>query len=534
MSYQERANHILKSAIKSAIYIDEKARPFYQNESSEKTFEEDLSVQLYENFKNNGISLVVHKYVPGDENDDEILSFFTDKRDLAILDWKLKDQSGEEEALIILSKIVNTEHLHFCTIYTSESNLDIVFNNMLSYFSNMTAEEYDEIKEQLEIEGYGREVFDIIDRININRNNKTLTSSEMRELSKINKTIIPRLKTITGKQDPIDAIISASISRWNTCKSSIPHYSPSRIDREKKIVVLNNTIVSILKKDDVQAENLFKVYIEHIINDSNNFNQLLGLELHNNISKSSSIINHEFISFSKNALLYHRQKLKEQNLEHYFYSFMNEVLQEKISISLREKVSLLLDPQFLDKQYTENYQEPDLNDIAKINLFYNAYQMDKRGHIINFGDVFRLEGEPNRFLMCITPLCDCLRPQDNVKSNFYFAEGEIIPDKEEALKLGDSAFISFLPDNIIVRWGGRGDKKGQPLYIKPHPYKVLEGKNIIDEDNKITVHYINREGELKFKILKYQTTIRIHYAQRIANHAFLYPLRVGIDLVKHE
>ena len=163
MSYQERANRILKSAIKSAIYIDEKARPFYQNESSEKTFEEDLSVQLYENFKNNGISLVVHKYVPGDENDDEILSFFTDKRDLAILDWKLKDQSGEEEALIILSKIVNTEHLHFCTIYTSESNLDIVFNNILSYFSNMTAEEYDEIKEQLEIEGYGREVFDIID-----------------------------------------------------------------------------------------------------------------------------------------------------------------------------------------------------------------------------------------------------------------------------------------------------------------------------------------------------------------------------------
>ena len=119
MSYQERANRILKSAIKSAIYIDEKARPFYQDYSPEKPIEEEISVKLYENFKELGISLVVHKYMPEDEDKQDILDFFTEKRDLIILDWKLKNQTGEEEALKILSEVIKANHLHFCAIYTS-------------------------------------------------------------------------------------------------------------------------------------------------------------------------------------------------------------------------------------------------------------------------------------------------------------------------------------------------------------------------------------------------------------------------------
>ena len=162
--------------------------------------------------------------------------------------------------------------------------------------------------------------------------------------------------------------------------------------------------------------------------------------------------------------------------------------------------------------------------------------MNKKGKITNFGDVFQKEGEKNRTLICITPLCDCLRPQNKRKSNFYFAEGEVMKDREKALKLGDTAFISYLPNNVIVRWGEKNkeeDKaKYNPLYIKPYQYKVFESQNIIDTDNKIVVHYLNKSGEIKSKTLIYQTTIRSNYAQRIANHAFIYPMRVGIDFVK--
>lgn len=533
MTYFDRAKKILKDAIKSAIYIDEKARSFYQSELS-GAMEEGLSVNLYDNFKKSGISLDIHKYNVGDERNNDMLSFFTDKRDLVILDWKLKDNSGEEEALIILSKIVQAEHLHFCTIYTSEEQLDIVLKNILSYFSSITKDYHDSIKELLELEDFNNDIIDILDEININRFNKTIVKEGVKKLYK--EKVIDKLKEITGIDDTVCAIIISSISLWDTYKSESDQPKPSYINSEKKIVVINNTIITILKKVENTAENLLNNYQNHIINDVDSFNQLMGLELHNNLAKTSSIINHEFVSFSKNALLYHRKKLKEENLGNFFKSFMNEVFQEKIALSLRDREYQLLDESFLDEYHESYYEEPTPEEIAKINLFYNSCKLDKRGKILNFGDVFQIENEENRYLICITPLCDCLRPQNKVKSNFYFAEGERMRDKEKALKLGDTAFISYLPNSIIVRWGeinSEGDKaKYNPLYIKPYQYKVLENKNIINDDNKIIVYYLNREGKIKSKTLIYQTTIRQNYAQRIANHAFMYPMRVGVDFVK--
>lgn len=537
MTYLNRARIILKDAIKSAIYIDEKARSFYQTEASlSGAIEEDLSVQLYNNFKKDGISLDVHKYTIDDEKKKDTLSFFIDNRDLVILDWKLKDQSGEEEALIILAEIIKAEHLHFCTIYTSEDQLDIVLQNILSYFSSVTKEYHDQIKELLEIENYSQNIIEIIHEINLNRFDKGLTKEKIKELYNIDKRIVARLKEITGIEDSICAITISSISLLNTYKSTVDQPKPSYINYEKNIVVINNTIITILKKEENTAENLLDNYQNHIINDVDSFNQLIGLELHNNLAKTSSIINHEFVSFSKNALLFHRKKLQEENLDYFFNSFMNEVFQEKIALSLRDREYQLLDKSFLDKLYEENYIEPSLEEIEKINLFYNAYKLNKKGKILNFGDVFQIEGEDNRYLICITPLCDCLRPQNKIKSNFYFAEGVIMKNKKKALELGDTAFISYLPNNVIVRWGELNNEddnaKYNPLYIKPYQYKVFENQNVIDENNKIAVHYLNKTGDIKSKTLIYQTTIRSNYAQRIANHAFIYPMRVGIDFVK--
>lgn len=532
MSYSVRAKNILKDAIKSAIYIDENARSFYQDEASlTGAIEEELSIQLYNNFKKDGISLDVHKYVIGDERNSETLSFFTDNRDLVILDWKLDDQSGEEMALAILAEIIKAEHIHFCTIYTSEDQLDIVLKNILSYFSSATQEFYTEIKEQLELEQLSQEVIDIINETNLRRFDNDTTSKNNTKLSTIDNTLLPKLKKNTGASDVVTAITLSSISLSNTYKSISTQPKPSYINPEKKIVVINNTIVTILSKKDNTAEDLLMNYQNHIINDVDSFNQLLGIELYNNIAKTGSIISHGFVTFSKNALLHHRKKLKEDNLGHLFGSFMDEVFQERISLSLRDSKSLLLDNEFLDN---EQYDKPDDDEIRKINVFYNSLKLNKQHKILNFGDVFQIDGEESRYLICITPLCDCLRPQEKIKSNFYFAEGVVI-NKKDALNIGDTSFISYLPNNEIVVWGRLNtekDAKYNLLYIKPHQYKVFENKNIIDEENKIVVHYLNRLGETKCKTLIYQTTIRENYTQRIANHAFMYPMRVGIDFVK--
>lgn len=536
MSYQERANRILKSAIKSAIYIDEKARTFYQDNTPEKPIEEEISVKLYENFKKLGISLVVHRYMPGDEDKQDTLDFFTEKRDLVILDWKLKNQTGEEEALKILSEVIKANHLHFCAIYTSEDHLDIVLKNILSYFSCVTQDYYDELRELVEIEEFSSEIIDAFDRICINRFNRGAVKAEIKNIFSSDKSCRQKLERITGTKDMTCAIKLAAVSLWDTYKSSIPQCEPSFINPDKKIIVINNTIISILKKDDTSAENLLSTYLDHIINDVDSFNQLLGLELHNNLAQTSAIVNHEFVSFNKNALLYHRAKLQEEGLAHFFKAFMNDVLQEKIALSLHNCEYQLLDDAFLDREFEKNREVPNIEEIIRINTFYNSYKLDKIGAIINFGDVFNIEGEESRYLICITPLCDCLRPKKS-KSNFYFAEGTVMKDKRKALALGDSAFLSFLPGNIIVRWGDLSldDENApyQPLYIKPYQYKIFEKQNTIDENEKIEVHYINKQGEIKSKTLIYKTTIRSNYAQRIANHVFTYPMRVGIDFVKY-
>jgi hypothetical protein len=541
MSYEERAKSILKDAIKSAIYIDEKARGFYQEASATPENEEILSVSLYDNFKENGISLDVFKYTKGDENDINKLKFITENRDFVILDWKLDGKDGEEESLKILSEIVNTNHIHFSTIYTSEENLDDVLLNILSYFSGKDKTYYEEIKETLELENLSEELKTLFHQINVKRCNNDLVRDYKKEIYAKYKTVPNKLKEITGAEDLTCAIIKTSIALSNKVTSDIELQCPTFIDNDKKIVVINNTIITILKKSDNKADVLLENFKNHIINDVDSFNQLLGIELYNHLYRASAITNDSTISFPRNALIHHRKKLKSDNIDYFFNSFMDEVLMEKISMSLRNRESLLLNDVLLDEfelGLDPNYS--DVNSLHKMNVFYNSYYFDKKNQILNFGDVLLVEPNENhkttpKYLICLTPLCDCLRPQDKIKSNFYFAEGTNIK-AEDALNLGDTAFVSYLSNNITIKWTEITlddlKKSYSPLYIKPLQYKVFENQNKFDESNQILVHYLDKTGEVKSENLKYIGTIRPNYAQRIANHAFSYPIRVGVDFVK--
>ena len=144
MSYEVRAKSILKDSIKSAIYIDDRARSFFEEASNPPEIEEELTVNLYKNFKENGISLEVFKYEKGDEVNDDKITFITENRDFVILDWKLIGKEGEEESLKLLSKIVAAKNIHFATVYTSEDDLDDVLLNILSYFSEKDNNYYNE------------------------------------------------------------------------------------------------------------------------------------------------------------------------------------------------------------------------------------------------------------------------------------------------------------------------------------------------------------------------------------------------------
>lgn len=537
MSYEQRATSILKDAIKSAIYIDENARTFFQKESELKGFdEEQLSVDLYNNFKKSGVSLEVLKYEDGLEEDEEVLDFITENRDLVILDWNLKGKTGELQSMQILSKVIDTKHIHFCTIYTTEPNLDVVFKNLICYFSGMTEERFIQIKEISQSIFDDKKVLDNFNIVNLNRDNKE-GGKAISEIIKNYKDELNLFKNEIGISDNKCAIIKASTVNLleNPILPVEASKCPSYIDIQKKIIVINNTIITVLKKSENDANSLLNNFIGHIIKDVDSYNQLLGIELYNTLFRSSIITNDTIMSFSKDALVYHRKKLNEEGIGHFFNSFMDEILLEKIAVSLRDRDSKLLDDELLNSFEKLLPDKPDNRQLQRMNVFYNSLILDKKNKILNFGDVFQLDAQ--KYLICITPLCDCLRPQDKTKGNFYFAEGSNIK-LETALSLGDTAFVSYLNDNVIIKWtelssiDDLNKNKLIPIYVKPVQYKILEGENIIDENSNLTIYYLNREGEKKSKIITYLGTIRSNYTQRIANHAFSYPVRVGVDFVK--
>ena len=205
--------------------------------------------------------------------------------------------------------------------------------------------------------------------------------------------------------------------------------------------------------------------------------------------------------------------------------------------------------------------------MHNLNTFYNSVTVKSLNEIdipnLNFGDIFK--DSSDNYYLCITALCDCYYP-NKIDHNFYFVNGKEFTDIDLALKLGDTAFLSFLPNGKSVYWGNLENpkkptiKKGEmddnshkiavlesellsytdflykPYYVKPKIYNV-EGVKM--NNNKLRVWDITfrtlKSGDnhnLNYIDIDYITTLRTDYAQRIANHAFGHPARVGVDFVK--
>jgi hypothetical protein len=533
MAYVDIAKGILKDNIKSAIYIDENAREFNQGiETLTGAEEEKLSLELYEKFKQSGVSLETIKYLSNSETKEEWLNYCLDNRDLILLDWHLDGQDGEIQSLKILDKVINKPNVHFCVIYTSEENLDGVFTRILANYSNLTEDLFQEYKEYTESIFDDNFDFKEFHKISLGRNDQE-TKKDIGALLKKYKDQIKEFKDSASLTDNICSIFKISTVNIDVFHTELNHPlpCPSFVNREKYLFEINNTIITIFKKKENNPDNLLENFFDHIINDIDSYNQLLAMDFFNRIFRIGIINKDNKVNFSKEALLEHRNRLKEEGLDSFYEEFIKELLVEKMNLSLRDTTSPLLSEELYHELYNPA-QKAKKEDSHKMNVFYNSFTLNKTGNYINFGDVYKIEGE-EKYLICLTPLCDCLRPQEKIKRNYFFAEGEHI-NLDSALKLGDTAFISFLPNDKVVRWTDvpKEESKYVPIYIKPLQYKVLEGKDLLDDDGLIELYYLNKEGQPKSKSVKYITTIRQNYAQRIANHAFSYPLRVGVDFVK--
>ncbi len=532
MSYQQQAIEIIKNSIKSAIFIDEKARGFFQD-SSELTGEneETISVDLFNKFKRDGISLAIHKYKIDDQKDDILKNYLFEDRDLVLLDWNLDgDNSGQDYSLALLADIVKRPHIHFCTIYTSEkgTSIDTVFQNILSYFSGDNSEYYDELYADLENETEIVKIKETLNDINVNRDSRD-SGKKLGDLFKSHKEAIEKIKEITGITNNKCAIIKASIALNRTLTSVEPNSCPSITNFDNKTLVIDNTIITILNKEENNPESLIRNISNQVIQGKSSFTQLLGLEMQSIFSKSGAFIDENLLNFGKEAIIFHREKYKADGHLHFFPEFIKEIMLEKAKLNIRDKSISLLDDDFLDAENKEII--PKDEELIAMNIFYNSTKL-KNDNKLNFGDVFKKEGVSEYFI-CITALCDCLRP-DKIENKFFFAKGEPIK-KEDALKLGDTAFVSYLSEKQIVKWTDitsidEGLHKFSPVYIKPLQYTITEIQ--FNEENEITFKNLDSNGKEETFTGKYITTIKSNYSQRIANHSFNHPIRVGVDFVK--
>ena len=243
--------------------------------------------------------------------------------------------------------------------------------------------------------------------------------------------------------------------------------------------------------------------------------QLAGLEMQNIQKKNCSFIDENILRVTRKALGYHRNEDFDN-----FEDFLRNVMLEQQALNLRDEKLTLVEA--IDREpYDEKLQE----EYTSMNVFYNSVCL-KKNKPISFGDVFRCDGE---YYICITALCDCARPGKR-NNSFYFAKGTSITCND-ALKIGDGGFISYLNNNEYVKWNLKSSSD-EPVYIVPE--SLLVPCNLI-VDQKIDVEKLvfeNGVSKIKTYVFEYVTTIKQNYTQRIANHAFTHPVRVGIDFVK--
>lgn len=510
-TYEETAYKIIKDAIKSAIFIDENAKEPY---SEDNTQEAERSIALYNQFKDNGISLSVYKY--SNTNYLTQKEYIFANRDLVLLDWKLEgDGHGGEKSLELLDEIVNRQkHIHFCVIYTSEKK-DSVLRNILTYFSGSTKAEYDEIKIDLaDKEEDIKKILPILNELSLKR----FTDYKIlcREIYRSNRELLTFICEKIVCDSSLCSLIKCGMAfDDDSIKSNVQEPCPSSIDSVLYTLCIENTIITILNKEEVIPDILFQKFGETISAYRWGVMQLAGLEMQNIQKKNSSFINSEILRVTKKALGYH----KNEGVDN-FEDFLRNVMLEQQSLNLRDEKLTLVES--ID---SEEYDDRLKDEYISMNVFYNSVYL-KKNKPLSFGDVFRCDGE---FYICITALCDCARPEKR-NNYFYFAKGTSIT-YNDALKIGDEGFVSYLSKNEYVRWNLKGSSDN-PVYIVP--VSLLVPCNLIKEQ-KIEVKKLvfeNETSEIKSYVFEYVTTIKQNYTQRIANHAFSHPVRVGIDFVK--
>ena len=263
MTYEEAVSIIVNKAINSVVFIDENAMEPY---SSTDTNESKRCVELYKLFRENGMSLSIYQY--DEKTYDDEKDYLFRNRDLVLLDWKLEGNDGSgEKSLEILSEIVsNRRHIHFCVIYTSETKKDLVYQNILSYFSGSCQDEYNLLKSYLEDEEDEiKSLEPLLIELLVCQLDRDRARNVMSFICNNHQQLVEKIqKEYDG--DRKLALIKCGIAFSNLITSKSKEPTPSSIDAVTYTLNINNTIIAILNKDEINTNDVLQKFVENIAN----------------------------------------------------------------------------------------------------------------------------------------------------------------------------------------------------------------------------------------------------------------------------
>ncbi|MCI1779221.1 MAG: response regulator receiver domain [Bacteroidales bacterium] len=554
MSFSELATQIVMTSIRSAICIDDQfAEPYEET----KEFDTNYPKRLYNSFKNQGECLLDfyrYKSLEGWKSDSKrVLS----NKDLIILDWELEEDNIDckyRNTLFVLDDIVNNGANQFVVIYTNQPELGEISGIVQSFYDKVNLQvpvsADEKIVDLFEKEGNDYSSLDDAIERSINVGNIFTTKTKLFALlvdAGINRqdigTFIRESKVLLNLKYESDVVRFLALKHFKlrSLKAKEPR-AVFEIFGEYKIINIDDTLVLIVNKESaangitpIAPDNLFKSFQNAVIKKPNNAMAIMACELKDLIRSNAVHIGSRISQIDEKAFYYQWKNLREgvdieeKDADRQFrffllHTWLNELSQFTLNVNSGSNFFDALKLYGEEKGLFDNMEDDNLSEeLIKLGAIYSTINIaselrsDKK---IQFGDIFLKRngnGSTTEVLMSVTSHCDSLRPK-KIDNMLYFVKGEIeesAKNKKKALIFSEKDYYSFLfmdDKPIVIEWK-----------LKPFSLFVTPNSNNVNHD-------IHLKYQQKNIILRYLTTLKENYTQRIANHSFGEAMRVGITL----
>lgn len=576
-TYKDVAKKIIKSSIRSAICLDDVfEEPYMTTEEKDELkasltatgleFNSEIPKGLYKSFRSNGkCDLDIYNFKTFEESWHP--EYMLNNKDLVILDWELEGKDGYTSTLKILKEIIDSDKIPFIIIYTYKPVEDFIeiSRHIIEAFNLYKEEDLPNLKQE-----FIAQFEEHIKKVSTNKDWESDKVELFFELEEISKILLEIAVFTETRSNNINLLIERISTEFtietagsgekkiktilnNVFKNEISvalqqlayvfigsetdtFYDLARIETKDVGFKINNCILTLFSKPgdknehSINAENVFTKFSELISSAPHNFITLLALEMRDRFKEDLSKIGNDISLIDEKAFFVHLKNYKNRfpdNYKNQFYDFLlNSWINELSNYNINLKPSIF---EVMDEYVaTNDFQElkgsdhivplANLASILSSTLVENRFEKDNK---IRFGDIFNkididnqgVETVSKDFFLSITPHCVCV-DECKIDNNFYFIKSEDSSDDfNSALKKMEIEHYSIIKTSSVFKSIKWGECKPFTTYISPNTI-----------DNLLST-YQNKNIKLK-----YVSTLKENFAQRIANKAFGYGTSIGIDL----